>query len=100
MIIYSAYFYLNVILFYSIFCIFKIVEFIITFLLLILIFHFCKVDLQNTPFTIQFRSGVGNHLANTIIDTKNVRVAIKFGSLNFPTIADVTFEAPLCGASI
>ncbi|KAL0915899.1 hypothetical protein M5K25_013366 [Dendrobium thyrsiflorum] len=55
------------------------------------------MDLQNTAFTVQLGRGAMIQLANAIVETRNARATIQFGSVDFLAIAARTAAIPVNG---
>ncbi|KAL0903440.1 hypothetical protein M5K25_027821 [Dendrobium thyrsiflorum] len=56
---------------------------------------YIKMELQNTPMTVQLGQGARIQLTNAIIETGNVGATIQFGSLDFPAVVARTTVVPV-----
>ncbi|KAL0911853.1 hypothetical protein M5K25_017780 [Dendrobium thyrsiflorum] len=59
-----------------------------------------KMELQNTPFTIQVGRGVSIQLANAVINTGNSEATIRFGSLEFFAATAMAAAVPIHGMTV
>ncbi|KAH0453583.1 hypothetical protein IEQ34_017907 [Dendrobium chrysotoxum] len=58
---------------------------------------FMKMDLQNTPMTVQLGQGSRIQLVNAIIEMGKAGATIQFGSLDFPAVIARTAAVPMNG---
>ncbi|KAL0904605.1 hypothetical protein M5K25_026733 [Dendrobium thyrsiflorum] len=54
-----------------------------------------KMELQNTPFTVQLGRGASIQLANAVINAGDSEATIGFGSLEFPVATAMTATVPI-----
>ncbi|KAL0916037.1 hypothetical protein M5K25_013518 [Dendrobium thyrsiflorum] len=54
-----------------------------------------RMELHNTPFTVQLGRGASIQLANTVINTGDSEATIRFGSLEFPLTTAMAATVPI-----
>ncbi|KAL0926135.1 hypothetical protein M5K25_004529 [Dendrobium thyrsiflorum] len=59
-----------------------------------------RMELQNTPFTVQLGRGASIQLANAVINTGDSEPTIRFGSLEFPAATVMAAAVPIHGITV
>ncbi|KAL0924292.1 hypothetical protein M5K25_005106 [Dendrobium thyrsiflorum] len=59
-----------------------------------------RMELQNTPFTVQLGRGASIQLANAVINTGNSEATIRFGSLEFLVATAMATAVPIHGRTV
>ncbi|XP_028548060.1 uncharacterized protein LOC114578763 [Dendrobium catenatum] len=67
--------------------------------ILTLSFQLCRMELQNTPFTVQLGRGARIQLANAVIEAGNTGATIHFGGLEFSAATARAAAVPVYGVN-